>query len=74
VTDHEKLAKLAEIEGYKTPLAMCEDRATDSVFPGICMNPECDYTTDVEGDQDAGWCENCDTGTVKSGLVLAGLV
>ncbi|HEX4497251.1 MAG TPA: hypothetical protein VIE43_16380 [Thermoanaerobaculia bacterium] len=48
--------------------------ALDDVSPGICMNPECDYTTDVEPDQREGWCEECDTTSVKSGVVLAGLI
>lgn len=26
---------------------------------------------DREPDQDAGWCEECDTGTVASALILA---
>ena len=44
----------------------------DSVAPGIC--PVCEYTTEVEPDQDRGWCEVCDKGTVQSCLVLAGLI
>jgi hypothetical protein len=38
------------------------------------MNEGCDFVTDVEPDQDAGWCELCNTNTVKSGLMLAGLI
>ena len=47
---------------------------TDSVAPGICMNPGCDYSTEYEPDQDEGWCESCGTTTVKSAFVLAGLI
>jgi hypothetical protein len=36
------------------------------------MNDGCDYTADMEPDQDRGWCEACDTNTVASALVLAG--
>ena len=70
----EKLAKLAEIEGYDTAEALIDAKGIDSIAPGICMNPGCDYTTEVEGDQEEGWCECCDTGTVVSCLVLAELV
>jgi hypothetical protein len=38
------------------------------------MNPDCDYTTEVEPDQREGWCEECGTGTVRSGIVLAGII
>lgn len=46
----------------------------DSVAPGICMNDGCDYITEVEPDQSEGYCENCDTCTVTSALVLAGAI
>ena len=50
--------------------------ATFDEFPGgvpaICES--CGYSTMYEPDQDRGWCEECNTQTVVSGLVLAGLV
>lgn len=48
----------------------------DSVNPGICMNEDCEYTTDVEPDQTEGWCEVCSKGTVMalSELVMAGFL
>jgi hypothetical protein len=69
-----KLQKLMEIEGFTNLTALLAACITDSVNPGICMNEGCDYTTEVEGDQDRGYCESCGTGTVKSGLVLAGVI
>lgn len=33
-----------------------------------------EYTTTVEPDCDSGWCENCETQTVKSALILAGII
>lgn len=68
-----KLQKLATIEG-KTMLDMIRDAAVDSVAPGICTAEGCDYTTEVEPDQDAGHCEACGGKTVKSVLILAGLI
>lgn len=41
---------------------------------GICTNPSCDYTTEVEPDQSHGFCEICETQTVKSCAVLAGII
>lgn len=69
-----KLARLMEIEGYDDELKLFADVLFDAVSPGICTNPGCDYTREVEPDQDRGWCEACGTQTVKSALILAGLI
>ena len=68
------LRRLAEIEGYPSVEALIEAAAFDSVSPGICITPGCDYTAEVEPDQDRGWCEACGKDTVKSAVVLAGLI
>jgi hypothetical protein len=69
-----KLERLLQIEGYDTVEQLAEAVVLDSASPGICVNNGCDYTTEVEPDRDRGWCEACGTGTVKSALVLAGLI
>ena len=69
-----KLDTLIEIEGYDSFEEMAEAVFSDSVSPGICTNDGCRYTTEVEPDQDRGWCEECGTNTVKSALVLAGFI
>ena len=69
-----KLEKLAEIEGYPDAMALLEDKVTDSVCPGICTNPDCDYSCEVEPDSDSGWCENCETNTVSSAMRLANVI
>jgi hypothetical protein len=69
-----KLNQLLEIEGYDTLEEFAEAVSFDSVSPGICMNDGCHYTTEVEPDQDRGWCEECRANTVRSGLLLAGLI
>jgi hypothetical protein len=51
-----------------------EASISDSVAPAICTEPECDYTTEMEPDQDAGYCEACGNNSVASALVLAGLI
>lgn len=57
-----------------TPAALIEEYAMEDVVPGICMNPDCEYTTSCEPDLRAGWCEECGTRTVRSALVLAGIL
>ena len=69
----QKLRRLASSEGM-TVTELLEHACADSVSPAICTEPECDYTTDMEPDQDAGWCENCDKNTVASALILAGVI
>ena len=69
----EKLVRLARDAGLSVD-EMLRQVVFDSVSPGICMNPGCDYTTDVEPDQDQGWCEVCDTTTVMSASRLAGVI
>jgi hypothetical protein len=72
-----KLAKLCAIEGFESADALFEAAVGDSVCPAICCNPDalaCDYTTEMEPDQDAGWCEECGKPSLVSALVLGGLI
>ena len=71
---NDKLSTLMNEEGYTDFDAFLEDLVIDSVNPGICMNPDCDYTCEVEPDCTNGWCENCSTSTVQSALILAGII
>jgi hypothetical protein len=71
VTD--KLMRIARDEGYPDVIDFLEDQAFDSVCMGICTNPGCDYTSHVEPDQAHGYCEMCDTRTVASALIVAGI-
>ena len=68
-----KLQDLADIEGLEVD-EMLEQGVFDSLAYGICMNPDCDFTTQYEPDQDKGWCDLCETNTVKSCLILAGIM
>lgn len=67
-----KMTDLLDILGYDDEVELLEDTAMESVVPGICMNEGCYYQTDVEPDQEHGWCENCETTTVKSCLMIVG--
>jgi hypothetical protein len=69
-----KLAKLLEIEGYDSLAKLMEAVFSDAVSPAICMNEGCDFTCEMEPDQDAGYCEECHTNTMKAAPVLAGLI
>ena len=69
-----KLRKLAHDKGFTSVIEMLKVFALDSVSPAICTQPDCDYTTEMEPDQDAGYCELCDKNTVASALILAGLI
>ena len=69
-----KLMKVCEAEGFATIDDLIALSVADSVCPAICMTEGCDYTTEMERDQDAGYCEACGSNTVTSALVLAGLI
>lgn len=67
----EKLQKLAEIEGYESVQHLLRAAIHDSVVPAICAAPDCDYTTEMEPDQNRRYCEECRKQTVQSCLILA---
>ena len=72
----QKLAKLLAAEGFDT----LEELAAETLLgsragtPSICTNEGCNYTCDMEPDQEEGWCDECSTNSMKSGLVLAELI
>ena len=70
----QKLQTLIEVGGYADELELVGESLVDAVCLAICMNPECSYTDDLEPDQREGWCPECRTNTMTSGLVLAGIV
>jgi hypothetical protein len=69
-----KLMKLCDAEGFKCIDDLLALSITDSMCPAICTTEGCDYTTEMESDQDEGYCEACGGNTVTSVLVLAGLI
>lgn len=71
-TDANLLQDLATAEGYSDTLDFLEDNTLDSIVPGICVT--CKETQMCEPDARANWCEECGTSTVRSCLVLAGLI
>jgi hypothetical protein len=69
-----KLMKLCDAQGFKSLDDLLALSVTDSVCPAICMTEGCDHITEMESDQDEGYCEACGGKTVTSALVLAGLI
>ena len=69
-----KLMKLCEAEGFNCLDDLLAACVSDSVCPAICLTEGCDYTTEMEPDQDVGYCEVCGGKTVVSALVLAGII
>ena len=72
--EREKLERLARIVGYDTSDDLLAESASDSIVPAICVNAGCDYVDPMEPDAQDGWCPVCETHTVKSCLVLAGMI
>jgi hypothetical protein len=62
------------LKGSTSPRTLIRTFAHDSVCPGICTRPGCDYAVEIEPDQDEGWCEECHERSVQSALILAGIV
>jgi hypothetical protein len=60
-----KLATLMKIEGYDSIEDLAQAILSDSVLPAICMNEDCDFTCEMEPDQDAGYCEECRTNSMR---------
>ena len=61
----QKLKKLVELEGFDDDTDLIAAAVADSVCPAICLNDGCDYTTEMEPDQDRGWCEVCRTNSLE---------
>lgn len=68
-----KLNDLLSIEGLDQN-GFLEKYGNDDVVPGICMVSGCYYTVNYEPDSRSGWCDECETNTVQSGLVLIGIL
>lgn len=69
-----KLQQLTEDFGFSDIQNMLEAYVYDSVSPAICMNENCNYSTEYEPDQDKGYCEICHSQTVVSAFILAGII
>jgi hypothetical protein len=66
------LRALAKAEGFADIAAMLEATVHDCVAPAICL--ACGFISEMEPDQDRGYCERCAENKVVSALILAGLI
>jgi hypothetical protein len=69
-----KLTNLMEQFGYDDLDDLLAAAVFDHECYGICRNDGCDYSIEVEPDQEEGWCEECQQYSVASCLVLAGMI
>jgi hypothetical protein len=69
-----KLMQVCEAEGFASIDDLLAVLVADSVCPAICMNEGCDYIAPMETDQEEGYCEECNSNTMVSVLVLLGLI
>lgn len=70
----DKIQTLTESFGFDTPEDMVKTYICDGLCPCICMSPECDYTDELEPDQDVGWCPECKKNSMKSAFILMGIL
>lgn len=68
------LQKVATSEGFPTVMAMLDRYTLDGVVPGICV--QCGATIELQCEPDAEDipCEPCASNTVKSILIIAGII
>ena len=69
-----KLDQLTSDFGFDTPEDLVEAYIYDGLMPAICMTRGCDYSTEMEPDQDRGWCDCCGANTMKSAAILMGVI
>jgi hypothetical protein len=69
-----KLLPLLKSSGYASLEDFVKAFMTDNICSAICMAEGCDCVTEMESDQDEGFCEACGGNTVTSGLVLGDLI
>lgn len=69
-----KLLKKLAKKVNKQVKDMLQESADNGIANGICTNSRCQYTANVEPDCEDGWCENCETQSVVSCLILAGII
>lgn len=72
--DNELLQALADDGGYDDTTSLLEDAVFESVVPAICTDDNCGLIQESEPDARANYCEECGQNTVKSCLVIAGVI
>lgn len=73
-TDAQAVRIICEGYGVNDPISLAEEFIVDSVAPCICMNDGCNAISELEQDQDNGFCECCGTNSMKSMFILMGIM
>jgi hypothetical protein len=68
-----KLITLCDAHGFENFDGLLHACTQSTTCPAICMTEGCDFTTEVEPNQDQGLCEACGGNTVTSARMLAGI-
>ena len=69
----QKLRTVSESFGYDHPITLLHAHLNAAIIPGICTNAKCNFIVGVEPQEEYGHCVNCDTYTVQSIFILAGV-
>jgi len=69
----DKLETLLNMEGLTEEELLTESLMEGNSY-GICSNKDCNYTTNIEADNDKGYCEICKTNTVISAEMMLGII
>ncbi len=62
------IGEICDVEGYDNSTDLLGHVVTDTVSPSICL--ACHEVTEMEPDQDEGYCDSCCQNAVVSALVL----
>jgi hypothetical protein len=68
-----KLTLLVEAEGYAN-VDDFRNATTPICSLAICTNIACFNTCEIVAGRVRGWCEECSTNSMRSALVLAGII
>jgi len=68
-----RLYSLAKAHGYKSTTDMLTAASARGIAPALCENEGCNRLAEMEPDQTAGWCDQCNKNTMVSCLVIAGI-
>jgi hypothetical protein len=70
--DFEKLLVICERWGYRDVPELIDKYLFKDTCPAICL--KCGNVAEKSADALAGWCSVCDRDTMRSALVLAGIL
>lgn len=68
------LKTLARSEGFQCVTELLIEAERQDEYPSVCTNEGCANFDYLEPDAESGWCEECGTNTLTSGLRLMGLI